>query len=247
VAPLDGTIRRTSTHSSSTYRATVARVSSPKPVPQPTELVDHTASCEVLLIRHGRSADVVPGDPGASDPPLHPEGVEQARRLDERLRDKTIHAIYSSHLARARQTAAPLAVRRGLTTTEFEDLEEVRLGSWANGEFRRMVAERDPKFLEWSRLRRWDNIPGAEGDQVFRTRVSNIIHDLAGRHRGQTIAVVVHGGVIGTFLAHALSMPYSLWMTCENTSISKVRIGADGTHVVTVNDTHHLFDPILKA
>ena len=82
---------------------------------------------------------------------------------------------------------------------------------------------------------------------VFRERVSRIINDLADRHRGQTIAVVVHGGVIGTFLAHALQMPYSLWMTCENTSISKVRIGPDGTHVVTVNDTHHLFDPVLKV
>jgi len=42
-------------------------------------------------------------------------------------------------------------------------------------------------------------------------------------------------------------MPFSLWMTCENTSVSKVRIGPDGTHVVTVNDTHHLFDPVLRA
>ena len=222
-------------------------MTSGKPVPQPTELIDHSAACEVLLIRHGRSADVVPGDAGASDPPLHTEGEQQALLLDERLRDKKIHAVYSSHLKRARQTAAPLASRRGLTTAEFEDLEEVRLGDWALGEFRRRVAERDPEWVEWTKRRTWDGIPGAEGDRVFRDRVSSVINDLAARHRGETIAVVVHGGVIGTFLAQALDMPFSLWMTCENTSVSKVRIGPDGTHVVTVNDTHHLFDPVLRA
>ena len=82
---------------------------------------------------------------------------------------------------------------------------------------------------------------------MFRDRVSSVINDLAARHRGETIAIVVHGGVIGTFLAHALDMPFSLWMTCENTSVSKVRIGPEGTYVVTVNDAHHLFDPVLRA
>lgn len=217
-----------------------------QPVPQPTELVDHRDSCEVLLIRHGRSADVIPGAADASDPPLHTEGVRQAQLLDVRLAPKTIHAVYSSHLARARQTAAPLAERRGLVTIEFEDLEEVRLGDWARGEFRRRVAERDPEWVAWTRRRTWDGIPGAEGDAVFRERVARIINDLAQQHLGETIAVVVHGGVIGTYLAHVLSMPYSLWMTCENTSISKVRVNSGGAHVVTVNDTHHLFDPVIK-
>lgn len=227
------------------HSATVQRVT--RPVPQPTELVDHSQSCEVLLIRHGRSADVIPGAADASDPPLHPEGEQQAVRLDERLASKTIHAVYSSHLVRARQTAAPLSRRRGLETIEFEDLEEVRLGDWARGEFRRRVAVRDPEWIAWTQRRTWDGIPGAEGDRVFRERVSRVIDDLAARHLGQTIAVVVHGGVIGTYLAHALSMPYSLWMTCENTSISKVRVGPGGAHVITVNDTHHLFDPVLRA
>jgi probable phosphoglycerate mutase len=222
-------------------------MSSSRAVPQPTELDDHAGTCQVLLIRHGRSADVVPGERDASDPVLHPEGERQAQRLDERLATKHIDAVYSSHLRRARQTATPLARRRGLDVVEFPELEEVRLGSWAGGEFRRRVAERDPEWLAWAAGRTWDGIPGAEGDAALRARVSAVVDALAARHRGQTIAVVAHGGVIGAYLAQALAMPYSLWMTCENTSISLVRIGANGTHVVTVNDTHHLFDPVLAA
>jgi len=228
-----------------TTLATVTPVHAP--IPQPNDLVDLVGTCEVLLIRHGRSADVVPGSPESLDPPLHDEGVDQARRLDERLAGKRIDAIYSSHLARARQTAAPLAARRESSVTIFEDLEEVRLGEWAKGEFRRRVATRDPEWLAWTKRRTWDGVPGAEGDATFRRRVSTVVESLGERHRGETIAVVAHGGVIGTYLAHTLGMPYSLWMSCENTSISVVRLGADGVHVITLNDTHHLFDPVLRA
>ena len=201
---------------------------------------------EITLIRHGEPEWVRDGL-NVVDPPLTERGRLQAERVAEVLSSEQFDAVIVSPLRRARQTAAPLASRRGLTTTEFEDLEEVRLGDWALGEFRRRVAERDPEWVEWTKRRTWDGIPGAEGDRMFRDRVSSVINDLAARHRGETIAIVVHGGVIGTFLAHALDMPFSLWMTCENTSVSKVRIGPDGTYVVTVNDAHHLFDPVLRA
>jgi broad specificity phosphatase PhoE len=214
-------------------------------VPQPTLGADTTNSCEVLLIRHGRSADVVPGSPESSDPPLHHVGVEQAARLDERLALKKLHAVYSSHLARARQTATPLAARRGLDIGIYSDLEEVRLGDWGHGEFRRRAMVADPEFIAWSRTGRWDGIPGAEGDDVFRSRVAAVVNDLAVRHRGESIAVVAHGGTIGCYLASVLGIHRSLWMTVENTSISVVRITEVAPTVVAVNDCHHLYDPVL--
>ena len=83
-------------------------------VPQPTlRGVLDADSCEVLLIRHGRSADVVPGTPESADPPLHVLGIEQAAALAARLAPVELHGVYSSHLARAMQTALPLAESRG--------------------------------------------------------------------------------------------------------------------------------------
>ncbi len=201
--------------------------------------------CEVLLIRHGRSADVVPGTPQANDPPLHEVGVRQAARLAERLAAKRIHAVYSSHLARAFQTAQPLAADRGLTVETFTDLEEIRLGSWSNGEFRRRAAAGDPEWQEWSRTGRWDGIPGGEGDDSLRHRVAAVIDGLAAHHAGQCIAVVAHGGTIGAYVAHLFGMHRSLWMAVENTSITKVHIGGSGPAVITANDCHHLYDPVL--
>lgn len=214
-------------------------------VAQPTFPIDTVGTCEVLLIRHGRSADVVPGTPESADPPLHEVGVVQAARLAHRLSSKTLHAVYSSHLARAHQTARPLAEARGLEVGVFNDLEEVRLGDWGHGEFRRRAAIADPEFVSWSRTRRWDGIPGAEGDDVFRNRVATVIDELAIRHRGQTIAVVAHGGTIGCYLANLFGINHSMWMTTENTSITSLRIDDIGATVISVNDCHHLYDPIL--
>lgn len=217
-------------------------------VPQPALRGDpHPDECEVLLIRHGRSADVVPGSPESTDPPLHVLGVEQAARLAARLAPKQIDAVYSSHLARAMQTAAPLAEPRGLEVAVFPDLEEVRLGDWGNGEFRRRAATLDPEWVEWSLTGRWDGIPGGEGDAAFRARVAAVINDLARQHGGETIAIVCHGGVIASYLAHVFDMHRSLWLSVENTSISQIRLGPYGPVVVVANDCHHLYDPVLGA
>ena len=200
---------------------------------------------EVLLIRHGRSADVVPGSEEASDPGLHPDGRSQVAALAHRLRTKAIDAVYASHLKRAVDTGAALAVPRGLPVEQDPDLQEVLLGDWGQGEFRRRAAVRDPEWLEWSRTRRWDGIPGGEGDDALRRRVVAAIERLTERHRGQTVAVVAHGGVINAYLADVLGLPVSLWLTVENTSITVVRVDEVGHHVVVANDCHHLYDPVL--
>ena len=137
-----------------------------------------------------------------------------------------------------------MAKPRGLTVGTDPDLQEVLLGDWGNGEFRRRAAVQDPEWLAWSTTGRWDGIPGGEGDEALRGRVVATVDGLAGKHAGQVIAVVVHGGVINAYLAEVLGMPRSLWLSVENTSITVVRIGAGGAHVVVANDCHHLYDPV---
>jgi probable phosphoglycerate mutase len=224
-------------------------VDSTQTVPQPTLLrVSDADTCEVLLIRHGRSADVVPGGPQSADPPLHDIGVQQAAALAARLAPLELHGVYSSHLARAMQTAQPLADQRGLQLETDVDLEEIRLGDWSYGEFRRRAAAADPEFLAWAMTGRWDGVPGSEGDDGLRSRVALSVSTLAERHRGQRIAIVVHGGVINAYISHLLDVHRSLWMAVENTSITLVRLHkAAFPTVVTINDCHHLYDPILAT
>jgi phosphohistidine phosphatase len=62
----------------------------------------------ILIVRH---AEAAPGDPDELRP-LTPEGREHARELGRRLRDAGFapHAVVTSPLLRARETAAALAL-----------------------------------------------------------------------------------------------------------------------------------------
>ena len=66
-------------------------------VPQPTLDGSIGDGCRVLLIRHGRSADIVPGSSESADPPLHEIGQKQAIAVGARLSNARIDAVYSSH------------------------------------------------------------------------------------------------------------------------------------------------------
>lgn len=221
-------------------------------VPQPAVIAAEEFPTRLFLVRHGRSADVVPGTREASDPPLAGEGVLQAERLAKRLADTPIAAVYSSHLRRAVDTARHLATPHGLDVTEREDLQEVLLGQWSEGEFRRRAMVRDPEWLEFSRSGRWDKVPGSEGDDSLRHRVRTAVDEIAEAHPGGTVVVVAHGGVINAYLADLLELHRSFFITVENTSVTLVRArpgstGGEGRVVVTVNDCHHLYDPILDV
>src|SRR6266540_4653830 len=88
---------------------------------------------EVILVRHGASADAVAGESfvlidGHSDPPLSPVGEEQARTVAQRLLGEELAALFVTPLQRTQQTAAPLAAASGLEPTVVRDLREVGLG-----------------------------------------------------------------------------------------------------------------------
>ena len=216
-----------------------------KSVPQPTLDGSIGDGCRVLLIRHGRSADIIPGSAESADPPLHEIGQKQAIAVGSRLAGAQIDAVYSSHLLRALHTAEAIASHHKLEVGVFEDLEEVRLGDWGNGEFRRRAATADPEYVKWAAIGRWDGIPNAEGDQNFRTRVSTRITSLAAQHDGGCIAIVCHGGVINAYVAEMLGTQRSLWMMVENTSITTIKVSTTSS-VLTLNDCNHLYDLLLK-
>jgi probable phosphoglycerate mutase len=212
----------------------------PQPVIAPGDL-----ATELLLVRHGRSADVVPGSAGSDDAPLSTEGREQAQALARRLAPKELAAVYSSDLRRASDTATELAAPHGLQVIAVPGLREVSLGDWERGDYRRRAAVRDPAWLAHARAGRWDMVPGSEGDGPFRARVYRAVEDCVAAHETGAVAVVCHFGVVNAYLAALWGSERSFMVAVENTGVTVVRAG--GTHrlVTTVNDCGHLYDPLL--
>jgi probable phosphoglycerate mutase len=199
----------------------------------------------LLLVRHGESAPVRDGEPvpllgGASDPALDPVGVEQAERVAARLAGEEVSALYVTPLRRTAQTAAPLAERLGLEPRVEPDLQEVFLGEWEGGGFRRYVREQHPIALRMREEGRWDVIPGAEPGEAFAARVRSGIDRIAEAHPDGRVVVVVHGGVIGQALALATGASPLAFSWADNGSISEIVVHDAAWTVRSYNDTAHL-------
>lgn len=200
----------------------------------------------VLLVRHGESAPAVVGRPfplagGHGDPPLHPEGVRQAQAVGERLAaTEDIAAIYVTTLQRTHQTAAPLAELLAMRPTVEPDLREVHLGDWEGGELRVRAAAGDPIFAEVMSLQRWDVIPGAEPLEAFDHRLQEGLRRVVAGHPDRTVVAVVHGGVIGQLLAHALGIQGFAFTAADNASITELVVHGDRQFIRRFNDTAHL-------
>ena len=202
---------------------------------------------EILLVRHGESAAHVEGESfslvgGHGDPPLAPDGVEQAKLAAQRLVDtgERIAAVYVTTLQRTVQPAAPLVERLGLTPIVEADLREVFLGDWEGGEFRRRVADGDPIAQLMYVEERWDVIPGGEPAHQFRNRVQRGIERIAAAHPDELVVAVVHGGVIGEIMNIATGAKGFAFSGADNASITHIVVTADRWVVRCWNDTSHL-------
>jgi probable phosphoglycerate mutase len=201
----------------------------------------------LLLVRHGESEPVREGVPvplldGCSNPDLDPVGHEQAARVAERLarEEPGIAAIYVTPLVRTQQTAAPLAERLGLEPREEPALQEIFLGEWEGGHFRRHVLDRHPVAVRLHSEQRWEVIPGAEPSAAFEARVREGIERVAAAHPDETVVVVSHGGAISQALATASEARPFAFMNIDNASISELVVAGDAWTVRRFNDTAHL-------
>lgn len=153
----------------------------------------------LLWIRHGESFSNLTKhfSHRTYDPPLTAKGRLQAEQTAEHLRSRPVHALYTSPLQRAVQTAETIGRALGLDLTIVEGFREVNVG----------VLEQEPPTLEnydlyLSTFRRWfaghpeASFPGGEDYITLSARMSAGLEQVIDGRDGQTIAVVGHGGCI---------------------------------------------------
>ncbi len=160
------------------------------------------------LVRHGQTDwNLVGRYQGQSDPPLNPAGRAQARALAARLGGHGFHALYTSDLLRARQTADALAVRTGLPPRLEPRLREMHHGAW-DGLLLTEIQERFP--ADWAAWRQDPHAarpPGGETVMEVAQRVATALDGIALRHAGGHVIVVSHGLALATALCRARGIP----------------------------------------
>jgi broad specificity phosphatase PhoE len=161
---------------------------------------------QLLLTRHGETDWNSAGRwQGHSDTPLNEVGRRQARALADLL--DGVDAIYSSDLARARETAEIVAERLGLPVRLDPRLRERGFGSWEG----LTTTEIERRFVDDHR--RWQGGDGfgaadAEPFDAFASRIHAFVDDVLRLHADETVLVVAHGGSIRVVHALARGLDY---------------------------------------
>lgn len=218
-------------------------------------MADRDAPTELLLVRHGEADSNRDGRFGGWSPvPLTERGRRQAQAAAAELATRAPVAIISSDVARAVETAAPIALALGLEPRLEPGLRERSLGIFDGLAF----TEAEARYPEiWRRLVARDptGLPeGAETAEAVFARVSAAIARICLDHAGQRVVVVSHG----LAMFHAFSFVCGLgvprpeapvFVLVDNASITHLehraagpggRAAGDRWRIVTINDTAHL-------
>ena len=165
----------------------------------------------LLLVRHGETDWNAEGRlHGHTDRPLSDYGRKQAQQLAGELDDEELEAIYSSDLARARETAAIVGERLDLPVVLDPDLREKDWGTWEGLN----AVERDRvEFV-------------GETTEAHQKRMLAALRRIAEHHPGdRRVLVVTHGGSMRRVQTAALGMAMPVvencgrWLcACENGS-----------------------------
>jgi len=151
----------------------------------------------LCIVRHGETEwNAGRRIQGQIDIPLSGAGVAQARAAANYLCDEDFAAIYSSDLARARQTAQAVAHLSRLPLQTMAGLRERHFGVFQGMTHEEAQQQRPQEFARHlSREPRFAP-PGGESLLQLAARVATTFADIINRHRGEAAAVFTHGGVL---------------------------------------------------
>jgi 2,3-bisphosphoglycerate-dependent phosphoglycerate mutase len=187
---------------------------------------------EVWLIRHADAyGELASLAAGTVDPALSERGREQAARLAARMASVPLHAVWSSDLRRAAETAEAVARGHGLAVRIDHRLREVRT-YWDEDR----EAERVPP----------GSYPFPEPEEEVVARMRAVVDDVvAGLDAIDApvprAAVVTHNGTIAMYLSSALGLRWGqLRVLPQFTSVSVVAFKDDQVVVQSIGDATHL-------
>jgi broad specificity phosphatase PhoE len=197
-----------------------------------------------ILIRHGETALNAAGVyRGRADIPLSPRGRAQSRAVRRALRGVRLDGIYSSPLARARETARAIAAgRRGITVAGAEEFIDMDFGAW-QGLTGAQIRDRFPvEFRSWIDRPQETRIAGAETLEEVGQRARAGLDRLERAHPDATIAVVSHGVVNKLILCFVLGLTAAgFWNVKQDVgAISIFEYSPRGAKLFLMNDTCHL-------
>lgn len=179
---------------------------------------------------------------GQLDIPLNAIGLAQALAASKVLCREKFDAVYSSDLIRARQTAEPTANLLSETIIQEKDLRERHYGIFE----RLTYAEVKVRYPEdYARFEARDPeyaFRTGESLKDFSARSIKVISAIAERHKGQSVAVFTHGGVLDKLYRFITGLPLSAERNfgIPNAGLNRIELTSSGWKIRAWADISHL-------
>jgi probable phosphoglycerate mutase len=200
---------------------------------------------ELIIVRHGRPVRIEGAD-GIADPELAPVGLKQAEAVASYLEGLPIDLIVSSPLARARQTAAPLAKRLNLETILVPDLAEIDRDS---DTYLPMEEVKASGGDDWQAI--VDDPDSMHGDvdiPAFSQRVHAAFEKLVAENPGQTVVAFCHAMVTMCYLQQMLGYEDKYGIRIDYAGITRIQASRNGARSIrAANETMHLGDHFILS
>ncbi len=191
---------------------------------------------DLILVRHGQSqynADQT----GGEDAPLTDLGRRQAARVGAYLGSHLkINALYASTYIRARETAEIINAGLGLELQLDPDLREA---AYEYGLGLELFADPCAALDLHPALRPQDISEYYEG---FQARVNRALERILAAHPEGQVAVVSHGGTMGTII-RTVAGSHQFSVHTSNTGIHLLHWEHQRWHIVALNRVEHLLSP----
>jgi probable phosphoglycerate mutase len=189
---------------------------------------DLQCAARIFVVRHG-AADYeseLLSDAGGW---LSPLGRQQSRELAGQVEGERISRVWTSDLSRAVQTGEIVAARTGVDVTVRTGLREFGVGDAAG-----TTGDPDPfasTFAAWLGGDLSARIPGGESGLEVVARYEAVLEEVADAHRGESVLVVSHGGVMSMvlpLLARNLAPDHTRGLLLPNCGVVALEADADG-------------------
>lgn len=193
---------------------------------------------ELILVRHGLPVREVL-DTGRADPGLSTIGCRQAELVAQWLEPTRIDAVYSSPMNRALQTAGPYEKLTGCSVVVHEGVAEF------GREARSYVPTEELKIDDYEAWRALANHGGISEVELntFSSAVVCAMEELIASHKGETVLVFCHGGVINVWACHVLGLSARMFFEPIYTSINRFLCASTGErNIASLNEAAHLRD-----
>jgi alpha-ribazole phosphatase/probable phosphoglycerate mutase len=162
------------------------------------------------LIRHGEPAEESRHRCyGSLDVGLSDTGRAQMAEVAGYLDGEPVAVIYASPRSRTFESARILAAARSCPVEVVPDLREIDFGDFEGLPYDEIAVRYPDLYWQWMATPTEVHFPNGESFSEMRVRVLRAFDSIERERKGQTVAIVSHGGVNRILMARALQMPDS--------------------------------------